>query len=85
MNILGYVGIVLMNASMIPQIYRVIRLKNSEALSFINLTMTSAALIIFYGQALKAGNPIFCINYVIGAVLEIILLIAALKYRKWKK
>jgi len=85
MNILGFVGIILMNISMCPQIYRIIKLKNSEAISIANVVLTGVALIIFYGQAVESKNVMFCVNYVIGTLLQAVLLIATLWYRKRRR
>ena len=82
MNILGFVGIILMNASLIPQIYRVFKLKDSKAISITNVLLTTAALIIFYFQAVQMLSTMFSINYCVGAILEIVLLVGVIRYRR---
>lgn len=71
-----------MNASMLPQIYRIIKIKNSEAISITNVLLTGVALVIFYRQAIEMHNMLFCANYFIGTVLQIVLLTATIWYRK---
>ena len=81
MNILGFVGIILMNASLIPQIYRVFKLKDSKAISITNVACTTIALIIFYFQAIQVHNALFIANYFVGVALEVVLLVGVIKYR----
>jgi uncharacterized protein with PQ loop repeat len=82
MSLLGLAGIFLMNVSMLPQILRIIKLKNSKAISITNVVLTGIALIIFYEQAAESKNTLFCINYIIGTLLQTALLITTLLYRK---
>ena len=84
MDLWGFIGIILMNVSLIPQIYRVFKLKDSEALSITNVLCTTIALLIFYFQAVHVHNSLFTINYFVGTALEVILLFGVIRYRRHK-
>jgi len=81
-KLLAIVGIIIMNMSMIPQISRIIKLKNSHAISLMNVWTTLIALIIFYGLAVVDKNAAFIWNYLIGITLQIILVGATIIYRE---
>lgn len=78
---IGVVGTVLLNISTVPQILRIIKLKDSKSISISNVLLAVLGLGIMLLTALKSDTAIFIFNYVVALVLEFVLLITTLKFR----
>lgn len=79
---IGVLGTILLNIATIPQILRIIKLRDSKSISISNVLLAVIGLGIMLITALKSDTAIFILNYVVALVLEIVLLIITLKYRK---
>lgn len=78
----GFIGIFLLNISMLPQIIRIIRLRSSTAISVINVSLAIVGLMIMLGQAAYEHTTFFTLNYAIALILEVVFLAITLYYRK---
>jgi len=78
----GLVAVVLLNAGMLPQIIRVIKYKDSQAISLLNVYMATVGLFIMLIKASLDNNTFFMINYLVATVLEVALLLATHLYRR---
>ncbi len=79
---IGVIGTILLNIATLPQIQRIIRLRDSKSISISNILLAITGLGIMLLTALKSDTAIFILNYVIALVLEVALLVTTLYYRR---
>ena len=84
-EILGVVGVVILNFATVPQIIRVVRLDDGRSISITACAMCILGLGIMYINAWKEQSLIFMINYTLALGLELILLFVTLLTRKTEK
>lgn len=82
LNTLGLVAIILLNVGMYPQISRVVKRQDSQAISLLNLFCMCLGLGIMWLKASVENNTFFVVNYAIAFLLEIILLCVTVRYRR---
>lgn len=79
---IGLIAVVLLNIGMLPQIIRIIKYKDSQALSLLNLYAMCFGLAIMFFKAGFDDNTFFVINYGVALVLEVVLLFVTHLYRR---
>ena len=82
LEVIGIVGSILLNFAILPQIFRVIKLKDSQEISLTSIFMALIGIIIMYFKAYSEHSKFFMLNYTLCGVLEVIFLFVTLKYRR---
>ena len=82
LNTLGLVAIFLLNIGMLPQISRVVKRQDSQAISLLNLFCMCLGLGIMLIKAATEDNTFFVTNYALALMLEVALLCVTIRYRR---
>lgn len=78
----GILGIILLNIGMLPQLVRIIKYKDSQAISFLNVWMAVIGLFVMLAKSSIDGNLFFMLNYGVALALEVALLFVTYTYRR---
>lgn len=81
-HIIASVSVLLFNVALLPDIYKVIKLKLCIGVSPWSNVIFIAALVSGFVVNFYYGNYIFCLNDVISIILQSIMLYLKLKYNK---
>jgi uncharacterized protein with PQ loop repeat len=78
---IGTLGIVAIEASYLPQIFRLQRLKRAEDISLFFPSLNLAGRILALTYSMMSSEQVFTIGFFIGALLRLTLLIQVAWYR----
>lgn len=81
-NWIASLSVLLFNIALLPDIYKVIKLKLCVGVSIYSNIIFITALISGFVVNFYYGNYIFCINDVISIILQSIMLYLKVKYNK---
>jgi len=81
-NWIASLSVLLFNIALLPDIFKVIKLKLCVGVSIYSNIIFIAALISGFVVNFYYGNYIFCINDVISIILQSIMLYLKVKYNK---
>lgn len=81
-HIIASVSVLLFNVALLPDIYKVIKLKLCIGVSPWSNVIFIVALVSGFVVNFYYGNYIFCLNDVISIILQSIMLYLKLKYNK---
>ena len=81
-HIIASISVLLFNVALLPDIFKVIRLKLCVGVSPWSNVIFIVALITGFVTNLHYGNYIFCINDIISIILQSIMLYLKIKYNK---
>ena len=81
-HIIASISVLLFNVALLPDIFKVIKLKLCVGVSPWSNVIFIVALITGFVTNLHYGNYIFCINDIISIILQSIMLYLKIKYNK---
>jgi lipid-A-disaccharide synthase-like uncharacterized protein len=78
---LGTLGMIAIEGSYLPQIWRLYRLKHAEDISVLFPSLNLAGRILALSYSLSAHEPVFTLGFLAGAMLRATLLAQVVAYR----
>lgn len=81
-HIIASISVLLFNVALLPDIFKVIKLKLCVGVSPWSNVIFITALVTGFVTNLHYGNYIFCINDIISIILQSIMLYLKIKYNK---
>lgn len=79
---IGLIGIILLNFSVLPQIIRIVRLKDSQDISILSILIALIGIGIMLIKAYAEKSSFFMLNYELCGALDLIFLYVTLRYRR---
>ncbi len=79
--LLGSLGIVAIEASYLPQIFRLYRLRRADDVSIFFPSLNALGRVLALSYSLLSHQPVFVVGFTIGLVLRCTLLTQVLYYR----
>jgi hypothetical protein len=80
--VVGAAGLVAIEGSYLPQIFRLFRLKKADEISYLFPGLNLAGRLLAMWYSLTVGNPVFSIGFFVGAALRLTLLVQVTWYRR---
>ncbi len=82
---LGSLGIVAIEASYVPQIARLFRIKRADDVSLFFPSLNAAGRVLALAYSVLSHQPVFVVGFMVGLVLRLTLLAQVIWYRKLAK
>jgi lipid-A-disaccharide synthase-like uncharacterized protein len=79
--LIGAVGLVAIEGSYLPQIFRLFRMKRADEISYLFPALNLAGRILALAYSLSVGNSVFTVGFLAGAALRLTLLAQVAWYR----
>jgi len=80
-NLMSYFGVFLLTVSAIPQIVRLVRVKDSVSISVLNYWMIFVGMLLMLARSIHIGDIVFIINYFLTAIGIGTVLFLAYRYK----
>ena len=80
--LVGLVGLVLIEGSYVPQLWRLSRVKNADGLSLMFPAMNLFGRLLAFGFAMSQHQAVFSVGFAVGMLLRLTLLLQIAWYRR---